>query len=253
MSLKIKPGQKIFAANWKLHKNPQESRVFFEQFSKLLTEPLARGYSEQILFFPPATSCEATSQALQGSAIHWGSQNCGSEVRGAFTGEISAQVIKDLGGAAILLGHSERRNLFFETDAMIKDKLKLVQALELTAVLCIGEKLPEREAGVTQNVLMRQLDVIGSNKNLVIAYEPVWAIGTGKVAESDQVEEAHLSIRKRVGAGIPILYGGSVKFDNAKKLLSIANVDGFLVGGASLEADTFAKMCFSVSMSGIHQ
>ncbi len=241
--------KKIFAANWKLHKNPKETREFFTEWKKQAT---SLSNASEVVFFPPATNLEATSQSVEGTQIKWGSQNCYADVKGAFTGEISAQVVKDLGGHYILLGHSERRSLFSETDEMIAKKLSLVQNLGLTPMLCIGETLPEREAGKTLQVLKTQLEKglsqADKSKPLVIAYEPVWAIGTGKVASLDQVKEAHAEIHQLIqklgfSATTPILYGGSVKPENAKEIGSVPHVDGFLVGGASLEVSSFLKIC----------
>lgn len=234
--------KKIFAANWKLHKNPDQTREFFKSF---LAE--ARDISAEIYFFPAATSLEATSQSLKNSKVKFGSQNCHSSSQGAFTGEISAQVVKDLAGQLVLLGHSERRKVFGEQDALIADKVAHVQSLDLTPVFCIGETLEERESQKIKQVLENQIRVglskANSKKELVVAYEPVWAIGTGKIASPAQVKETHqlvFEILKSVGfEKAPILYGGSVKPDNSKELLQIPHVDGFLVGGASLEPASF--------------
>ncbi len=240
--------KKIFAANWKLHKNPKETRDFFNEWGK----QYKAASGSEVIFFPPATSLEAASTSLSGSPIHWGSQNCFAEVKGAFTGEISAQVVKDLGGQYVLIGHSERRSVFLENDDLIAKKVKLVQGLGLIPMLCIGETLPEREAGKTLQVLKTQLEKglsqAEKNKPLVVAYEPVWAIGTGKVATPDQVREAHQAVQKMVqdlgfSAELPLLYGGSVKPDNAKELIAIPHVHGFLVGGASLEVSSFLAIC----------
>lgn len=239
---------KIFAANWKLHKTPKESRDFFSEFTskqQLLAHSL-------ILFFPPATSLEATSESLMHTQIEFGAQNCCMEAKGAFTGEVSAQVVKDLGGKWILLGHSERRKIFAEDDEMISKKILLVQSLALAPMLCIGETLQEREAGQTFSVIQSQLQKglahADRQKFLAVAYEPVWAIGTGKVATIEQVKEAHAQVRSeltRMGFSTetPILYGGSVKPDNAKELIRVPNVNGFLVGGASLEVSSFLEIC----------
>lgn len=239
---------KIFAANWKLHKTPQETRDFFEQWKNLYQVESQK----QIVFFPPATSLEATSQSLAKTSIQWGSQNCHSEVKGAFTGEISAQVVKDLGGQFVLIGHSERRSLFGETDDLISKKVALVQSLGLTPMLCIGESLAEREASKTLQTLKVQLEkglaLADRQKALVIAYEPIWAIGTGKVANLEQVREAHQGIHTLIRTmgfklEVPILYGGSVKAEHAKELIAVPSVDGFLVGGASLEVSSFLQIC----------
>lgn len=243
--------KKIFAANWKLHKNPNETREFFTEWKKQFQGSAAY----DVVFFPPATNLEATSQSLAGTSIRWGSQNCYAEVKGAFTGEVSAQVVKDLGGHYILLGHSERRTLFGEKDDLIAKKLCQVQKLNLIPMLCIGETLEEREAERTLTVLKNQLteglSKADREKPVTIAYEPVWAIGTGKVASMQQVREAHAAVYSLLQEmGFPkstaILYGGSVKADNAKELISIEHVDGFLVGGASLEVSSFMQICKSL-------
>lgn len=246
--------KKIFAANWKLHKNPFETRDFFSDFKSQI-KTLSKNENREIVFFPSSSCLEALSQSVAGSEIKWGAQNCHSEIQGAFTGETSAQVVKDLGGHYILLGHSERRTLFAEKDEGIAKKLTLVQKLDLIPLLCIGETLPEREAGKTNQVLESQLqkDLAGADptKALVIAYEPVWAIGTGKVATVDQVREAHLEISQILGRlgfspSTSILYGGSVKVGPlAKEFLALPHVAGFLVGGASLEATSFKQICES--------
>ncbi len=240
--------KKIFAANWKLHKNPKETRDFFTEWKK----QFKTAANSEVIFFPPATNLEAASESVKGTDIRWGSQNCHSDVKGAFTGEISAQVVKDLGGQYILIGHSERRSVFGEMDELIARKVKLVQDLGLIPMLCIGETLPEREAGKTLSVLKTQLEKglasADKAKALVVAYEPVWAIGTGKVATPDQVREAHAAVQKMVAdlgfsSTLPLLYGGSVKPDNARELISIPHVHGFLVGGASLEVSSFLQIC----------
>lgn len=241
---------KIFAANWKLHKNPKETRDFFTEFLKQVSPATDR----EIVFFPSTICLEATSQILSSSKIKWGAQNCYFEAKGAFTGETSAQTVKDLGGQYVLIGHSERRAIFSENDELIAKKVSFVQSLGLTAMLCIGETLAQREAGDTLKVLEHQLQIglskADKTKALVVAYEPVWAIGTGKIATSVQVAEAHLAVfqnLQKLGfqATTPILYGGSVKPENSKELLAIAHVDGFLVGGASLEVASFKAICQS--------
>lgn len=237
--------KKIFAANWKLFKSPTETRAFFLQFKEMAA--LATG---DIVFFPSAICLEATSVALQGTALKWGAQNCYTQTQGAFTGENSAQVVKDLGGSYILIGHSERRKIFAESDALIADKVALTQSLGLIPLLCIGETLEEREAKHTFRVLETQLTLglakADPSKPLVVAYEPVWAIGTGKVASPEQVEEAHrdvFGLLKQLRFELsPILYGGSVKPDNAAGLIDRPHVNGFLVGGASLDPKSFAEI-----------
>lgn len=237
--------KKIFAANWKLFKSPKETREFFNQFKEVSGK--ATG---ELVFFPSAISLEAASASLAGSTIKWGAQNCYFQAQGAFTGENSAQVVKDLGGSYILVGHSERRKIFGEGDSLIAEKVAFTQGLGLVPMLCIGETLEEREAAHTYRVLEIQLELglakADKSKPLVIAYEPVWAIGTGKVASPEQVAETHsdvFSILQKLGfEQSPILYGGSVKPDNAAGLIKQPHVDGFLVGGASLEVKSFIEI-----------
>jgi triosephosphate isomerase len=240
---------KIYAANWKLHKSPQQARDFFQEFLKQKIDT-----ESKIVFFPTAICAEATAIELKNSPIEWGLQNAYCEEKGAFTGENSAAVLSELGGKWLLVGHSERRSLFFENDDLLAKKVKLAQDKGLTPMLCVGETLQQREAGKTTQVVQQQLaaglKLASPLKSIVIAYEPVWAIGTGKVATVQQVREVHLQIKKDLTdlgfpKSIPVLYGGSVKADNAKELNAIDNVDGFLVGGASLEVKTFLDICRS--------
>lgn len=239
--------KKIFAANWKLFKTPQETRDFFTSFKNLLSSSPSSG---EIVFFPSAICLEAASISLKDSKISWGAQNCYIKAEGAFTGENSAQTVKSLGGQYILIGHSERRSLFLEKDEDTAEKVSFVQSLGLIPMLCIGETLQERESNKTVEVVARQLrqglSRVQSGKPLVVAYEPVWAIGTGKVATAEQVAETHKSvfeILKSLGLEeTPILYGGSVKADNAAGLINHPHVNGFLVGGASLDPESFIKI-----------
>lgn len=240
--------QKLFAANWKLNKGPKETQTFFKEFLSILPNEK----QEQVIFFVPATNLDAAARALENTKTRFGSQNCYSHVSGAFTGETSAQVVKEMGAQLVLLGHSERRQIFKETDEFIAAKGKLVQSLGLTPMVCVGETLEEREAGKTEKVCETQLTAfinsIDVTKEWVVAYEPVWAIGTGKVASLAQVSEAHTHIRKVItskggSSAVPILYGGSVKPENAQGLLAIPEVGGFLVGGASLDPESFKKIC----------
>lgn len=236
--------KKIFAGNWKLFKTPAETRSFLSKFKEVMGS-----VTGEIVFFPSAISLEAASETVKGSAIKFGVQNAYTQASGAFTGENSAAVVKEIGGSYILIGHSERRSIFGETDAMVADKVAYVQSLGLTPMLCIGETLQEREATHTFRVLETQL-LLGlakadKSKPIVVAYEPVWAIGTGKVATPEQVAETHTDVHNiltKMGFTAPILYGGSVKPDNAGQLIKQAHVSGFLVGGASLEVDSFHKI-----------
>jgi triosephosphate isomerase len=238
---------KIIAANWKMNKGPKEARQFFAALQGKITAQA----DKLAVVFPSSICLEAVSQSVQGTPWQWGSQNCYSEAKGAFTGETSAQVVKELGGQWVLIGHSERRALFQETDEIIAKKVHFVQTLGLRPMLCIGETLAERESGQTENVLKRQLqqDLASADKtkDFVVAYEPVWAIGTGKVATAEQVKDAHrfvLSTLIELGfsKSTPILYGGSVKAESAAELMNIPNVSGFLIGGASLEPESYSQI-----------
>lgn len=236
--------KKIFAANWKLHKTPDQTRAFFETWKSRAAD----ASDGVFVFFPPAICLEAASIALKGTPFEWGAQNVHFEDKGAFTGENSPQVVREMGAGWSLVGHSERRQIFGETDESCAKKVRKLQELGLRPLLCIGETLAEREAGRTLEVLSSQLgkglETAMKDRPLAVAYEPVWAIGTGKVASPEQVREVHAFLASKMkdlgfGSDTPLLYGGSVKPDNAPGLIRIPHVDGFLVGGASLEVDSF--------------
>ncbi len=249
----------IFAANWKMHKTPAESMAFFRAFLPKLESrlgPGANGGAKRVVFFVPALNLAASEMAAQGSVVEIGGQNIHQEVKGAFTGENSASALQAAGAKWALVGHSERRSLFGETDQVTALKMKTAIASGLSAMLCVGETLKERESNETIKVVARQLEsglaevletCRATPKKIAIAYEPVWAIGTGKVASPEQASEVHQSIRQwlttrlddKVAQEISILYGGSVKPDNAASIAAKSDIDGFLVGGASLEADSF--------------
>lgn len=244
--------KKIFAANWKLFKSPKETREFFTQWGEAF-----QGGGNEVVFFPSAVSLEAASSSIQkikaSYELNFGVQNAYSQAQGAFTGENSASVVKELGGKYVLIGHSERRQIFAERNDLVAAKVAFTQSLGLVPLLCVGETLQERETGHTKTILATQLaeglEKADKTKSVVIAYEPVWAIGTGKVASPEQVQETHkdvFDILKGLGFSAPILYGGSVKPDNAAGLVKIPHVDGFLVGGASLEVASFQKICSSI-------
>lgn len=244
--------KKIFAANWKLHKCPIESRDFLKPFKEALTsEPLSK--DREVIIFPTALSLAEVAKQCQGTQIHFGPQNVYYEKSGAFTGENSAVVAEKLGSKFCLIGHSERRQLFHESNTALNKKTKLIHSLDMTPILCIGETLEQRIDKKTLLVCFQQLDesLVGVDhmKRIIIAYEPIWAIGTGQVATLDQVAEVHLAIYdKLVSRGFmnfQLLYGGSVKPDNAKDLLTVPHVNGFLVGGASLEPTSFLNICRS--------
>ena len=204
------------------------------------------------LVCPPFVYLGDVSRQIAGSAIRLGAQDVCAENPGAFTGEIAASMLKDVGCEYVLVGHSERRALFGESDALVARKFAAALAKGLTPVLCVGEQLPERDGGETHAVVGRQLDAViavsgvAALARAVVAYEPVWAIGTGRTATPDQAEDVHAFIRARVAAldatiaaGLRVLYGGSVKAGNARELFAMPNVDGGLIGGASLKADEF--------------
>ena len=245
----------LIAGNWKMHKTVPETLAYIEAF-----KPLVAGVDDRdIMLAPPFTALDAAQRALEGTNIALGAQNCHWEEEGAFTGEVSPRMLADLGVTYVILGHSERRHIFGETDEMIRRKLEAALRHELIPILCIGERLEEREAGKTLSVLERQLKEglkglsASDLKDLVVAYEPVWAIGTGKTATPEQAEEAHAFCRKLL-AGMfgeefaertRILYGGSVKPENVVGLMARPDIDGALVGGASLKPDVFARIvCF---------
>lgn len=242
------------AANWKLNKTPRETDTFFTEWSVLSKNLVKDSKKTGVIFFPPATSLETTSRFASAlahtEAFSFGSQNCYTEASGAFTGEVSATVVKDMGGEFILIGHSERRTIFNERDGLLAQKLQFVQKSGLCPMFCVGETLIEREGNKTAEVLIRQihegLSLRVPGAHLAMAYEPVWAIGTGKVASLEQVAETHALIQSELVkmdlAATPILYGGSVKADNAGPLSKIPNVNGFLVGGASLDPKSFAQI-----------
>lgn len=206
----------------------------------------------QVVVCPPFILIPLAAQELAGTAAAWGGQNLDAHKAGAYTGEVSGPMLKDFNCRYVIVGHSERRSLYGESDQVVAEKFKAAQDAGVVPILCVGELLAEREANRTEAVVARQLDAvvnlvgIGALANSVIAYEPVWAIGTGLTPTSADVAQVHGFIRQRLtrrfaaeGDRVRILYGGSVKPSNAKELLSIANVDGALVGGASLKADEF--------------
>jgi triosephosphate isomerase len=238
----------IFAANWKMHHGPLAARAFVERF----TELVAPRDDRELWIFPPATTIGTVAHAVAARAdIRVGAQHVHFEPKGAFTGEVSIPLVREVGAAGALVGHSERRHLFGETDEQTGRKVRALCEAGMTALLCVGETLPERESGLTLEVVRRQLQAGlagvegGAWDNVLIAYEPVWAIGTGRTATPADAAEVHRSIRGVVSAlGRPdrqaILYGGSVNTGNVLGLLAEEELDGVLVGGASLDADGWA-------------
>jgi triosephosphate isomerase (TIM) len=244
----------FIAGNWKMHNGPLEARDFFGRF----LAAYAASADRTIVFFPPAISFGAAQGAVAGRPdVELGVQNIHWEEKGAFTGEISAKLAHDAGAAFVLVGHSERRALFGETNEDTARKTRAALQAGVTPILCVGETLEEREAGSAGAVVETQLAAVldgldaDAAAKLVIAYEPVWAIGTGRTASPADAEELHARIRavlvgrygQEIGGATPILYGGSVKPDNAQGLLAAREVDGLLVGGASLDPEGFARVC----------
>ena len=242
----------IVAGNWKMNKTAKEAKKFISELKPLVADVKNAG----VVIGAPFTALETAVKEAEGSNIKIAAQNMNPNENGAYTGEISPLMLKDLGVEYVILGHSERREYYGETDKFINEKLKSALKHELKPILCIGEKLEERENGTTEKVVKEQL--IGglegvcekSVENVVIAYEPVWAIGTGKTATPEQAQEVHAFIRKlltdlygaEVAENITVQYGGSMKADNAHELISQKDIDGGLVGGASLEAGSFAEI-----------
>ena len=245
--------KKIIAANWKMNKDVNETLEFFSALQKELN-----GYdgTVEVVVCPPFTALQTAVKATQGTPFKIGAQNLHFENDGAYTGEISARMIKSLGIPYVIIGHSERRQYFGETDETVAKKVKKALNEGLKVILCVGETLSERDGGVTEKVLERQLrsaldGLAGEQlKSVVVAYEPVWAIGTGRNATPQQAQEAHAFIRSLVtkifgnsaAQDLTIQYGGSMKPENSGELLSRPDVDGGLIGGASLKADSFAKI-----------
>lgn len=242
----------VFAANWKMHHGPSDAREFVRTFVKLYP----RRSDRAVYIFPSAAALATVAEELRDRPdIHVGVQNIHWEDKGAFTGETSAPIARDAGARLALVGHSERRHLFGETDEQTALKCAAAARAGLTPVLCVGELLEEREAGTTEHVVLRQLDAAlqalepDRIATMLIAYEPVWAIGTGRTATPDDAAAVHAVIRaalhERIGdraAKVPILYGGSVNRGNVQSLLAASDVDGVLVGGASLDASGWAAI-----------
>jgi triosephosphate isomerase len=242
----------LIAANWKMYKSPEEARRYLDTFLPLA----AQVTGAEMVVCPPFTALSAALETASGSRVHIGAQNMHFAEEGAFTGEISAGMLRGIGVTHVILGHSERRQHFCETDDSVNRKLKTALATGLVPIVCVGENLAEREAGETESILRRHtsraLDGLSAEQAgpVVIAYEPVWAIGTGRTATPEIAAEAHAVIRHQVTSllgqtaaeRVRILYGGSVKPDNAGALLAQHDIDGALVGGASLDPGSFFRI-----------
>ncbi len=244
----------LIAGNWKMHKTFQETEAFAADLLSRLSADFAN--RPDILICPGYPLLAAAHKVFSGSAVSWGAQNCHAETSGAFTGEVSVEMLKSLECSYVIIGHSERRAMFAETNQSCSSKIKAAMGGGLKPIYCVGETLEERRNNQTNDVLQRQIAegldgvVPGVDGKLTIAYEPVWAIGTGLAATSEMAEEAHAFIRSQLrdkhgeeaAEAIRILYGGSMKPGNAADLLKRPNVDGGLIGGASLDAESFAAI-----------
>jgi len=228
----------LVAGNWKMFKGAHQAREFAAQIRRVPE----RAAGVDVVVCPPFVSLEATLQGLgSDSGVRVYAQNVHWELEGAFTGEVSASMLLELGVAGAIVGHSERRQYFGETDETVRLRAEAALEAGLGVIACVGETEAEREAGETEAVLARQVGIIPRHERLVIAYEPVWAIGTGKTATPEIAQEAHAFV-KSLHASL-VLYGGSVKPDNAGVLLALPDVDGALVGGASLDLASFEAIC----------
>jgi triosephosphate isomerase len=225
----------LIAANWKMHKGPAEAA----EFCVGLRDQDLEGVN--VVICPPFVSLAVVVQLLAGTEIGVAAQNVHSEPEGAYTGEISAPMLQELGVYGVIVGHSERRQHFAETDELIGERARGALAAGLFVIGCVGETEDEREQGRMEEVLRRQITVFEPDENLVIAYEPVWAIGTGKMATPEIAQDAHAFLKSILD--VPVLYGGSVKPDSAASVLAQPDVDGALVGGASLDLESFTAIC----------
>jgi triosephosphate isomerase len=242
----------MVAGNWKMNGNRAEA----EALVQALVQGVDGVKQSEVLVCPPFILIPLVANLLKGGKIACGGQNLNVHANGAHTGEVSGAMLRDYGCRHVIVGHSERRALYGESDQLVAQKFKAAQDAGMTPIVCVGETLAEREANDTENVVARQLDAvtklsdIGALANSVIAYEPVWAIGTGKTATPQQAQDVHRFIRTKLAAldkgiaeGLRILYGGSVKGSNARELFGQADIDGGLIGGASLNAEEFLTIC----------
>lgn len=245
----------LVAGNWKMNGSLASIRPLVQA----IVAGVGTDCGADVALCPPAVYIPEVGQLLQGNAVALGAQNVSNHEAGAYTGEIAAPMLKDYDCRYVIVGHSERRNIYGETDQLVAEKFVRVQSVGMIPIVCVGELLEEREAGNTEEVVARQLDAVIEQAGIeafadaVIAYEPVWAIGTGRTATPDQAQEVHAFIRLRlarhddqIADKIQIQYGGSVKAGNASELFSMADVDGGLIGGASLKVEEFLAICHAV-------
>jgi triosephosphate isomerase len=242
----------LIAGNWKMHGSRSSVAALLDGIQSGMNAVR----SAEAAVCPPFVYLAQVQTQLAGGPVAWGAQNLSHEKSGAFTGEVSADMLTDFACKYVIVGHSERRAIYAESDALVAKKYAAAQQAKLIPILCVGELLEERESGATENVVARQLDAVlnssgvASFAHAVIAYEPVWAIGTGRTASPQQAQDVHAFIRARlrkldaaIADGVRILYGGSVKASNAAEIFNMSDVDGGLIGGASLKADEFLAIC----------
>ncbi len=235
---------RLVAGNWKMHGSRAANRTLIDAILK--GSPKA---GAQCAVCPPFPYLGEVAEQLRGSQVALGAQNVSEHAQGAYTGEVSVAMLKELGCRYVIVGHSERRQIYGESDAQVAAKFAAVRAAGMTPILCVGETLAEREAGRTEEVVARQLGAVAFKQG-VLAYEPVWAIGTGKNATPEQAQAVHAFLRKRAPQDTTILYGGSVKAQNAAAIFAMPDVDGGLIGGASLVADDFLAILRAAGAKG---
>jgi triosephosphate isomerase len=244
--------QSLVVGTWKMNGSIQNNQSLIES----LKQNIGSVQHAEVGVCPPFVYLQQVSELLKETVISWGAQNVSQEEPGAFTGEVAASMLVDFGCKYVIVGHSERRSLYGESDELVATKFAKAQSINLIPILCVGELLNEREAGETENVVKRQLNAVINSQGVaslaksVIAYEPVWAIGTGKTATPEQAQEVHAFIRgeiakqdAKIAGEVQMLYGGSVKGSNAAELFAMPDIDGGLIGGASLKAEDFLTIC----------
>ena len=235
---------RLVAGNWKMHGSRESNRALLDALASA---------KAQCAVCVPYPYLQQVAERLRGTSVVWGAQDLSEHASGAFTGEVSAAMLAEFRCRYVLVGHSERRQLFGETDAQAAAKFAAATAAGITPILCVGETLEERDAGRTEAVVERQLEAVlgkGGFGDAVLAYEPVWAIGTGRTATPEQAQAVHGFLRRKVGAATRILYGGSVKPQNAAAIFAMPDVDGGLIGGASLVAQDFLAICAAAQQKG---
>jgi len=255
----VETRQRIVAGNWKLN----GTRAFARELAAAVAAGEVPDDEVTVVICPSACHLADVAEALRGSTVRLGAQNAADQPGGAFTGEVSASMLADYGVSHVIVGHSERRAMYGDTDESVAARVDAVQSAGLVPILCVGETLEERDAGRVDEVVGRQLDAVSARvgvsgiAGLVVAYEPVWAIGTGRTATPEQAQAVHSVIRSRlaglhadVAAALPILYGGSMKADNAAELMAMPDIDGGLIGGASLDADAFLAIARAAAVRG---